>query len=198
VSCADEAPHISRSRKKSGLGSVRAVDDRVAVLTGFWRPYLHHGFFSLHKYAQLAHSYSHSVSFTHSGVDNLTELVKMVKADPDLLRRYTPSERHRRGPHRMLTVNLANMRENGARALAAALLASEMAAGSGSRYRKLVSFGLMPNLPPPTRLKSADSFREKYRALCGFRFAFISPRHASQAKSGKFTPALSEPSNENQ
>jgi hypothetical protein len=58
-------------------------------------------------------------------------------------------------------VNLANMRENGARALAAALLANEMAAGSGSRYRKSVSCGLMPNLPPPTRLKSADSFREK-------------------------------------
>jgi hypothetical protein len=31
-------------------------------------------------------------AFTHDGVDNLTELVKMVKADPDLLRRYTPSE----------------------------------------------------------------------------------------------------------
>jgi hypothetical protein len=87
------------------------------------------------------------------------------------------------GPHRMPTVNLANMRESGARALAAALLASEMAAGSGSRYRKLVSFGLMPNLPPPIRLKSADSFREKYRALCGFWVAFISPRHAWQAKS---------------
>jgi hypothetical protein len=31
-------------------------------------------------------------AFTHHGVDNLTELVKMVKADPDLLRHYTPSE----------------------------------------------------------------------------------------------------------
>jgi hypothetical protein len=31
-------------------------------------------------------------AFTSDGVDNLTELVKMVKADPDLLRRYTPSE----------------------------------------------------------------------------------------------------------
>jgi hypothetical protein len=31
-------------------------------------------------------------AFTPYGVDNLTELVKMVKADPDLLRRYTPSE----------------------------------------------------------------------------------------------------------
>jgi hypothetical protein len=31
-------------------------------------------------------------AFTHYGVDNLTELVKMVKADPDLLRHYTPSE----------------------------------------------------------------------------------------------------------
>ena len=31
-------------------------------------------------------------AFTHYGVDSLTELVKMVKADPDLLRRYTPSE----------------------------------------------------------------------------------------------------------
>ena len=28
-------------------------------------------------------------AFTHSGVDNLTELVKMVKAAPDLLRRYS-------------------------------------------------------------------------------------------------------------
>jgi hypothetical protein len=33
-----------------------------------------------------------TTAFTHNGVDNLTELVKMVKADPDLLRRYTPSE----------------------------------------------------------------------------------------------------------
>ena len=33
-----------------------------------------------------------TTAFTHDGVDNLTELVKMVKADPDLLRRYTPSE----------------------------------------------------------------------------------------------------------
>ena len=31
-------------------------------------------------------------AFTPFGVDNLTALVKMVKADPDLLRRYTPSE----------------------------------------------------------------------------------------------------------
>jgi len=93
---------------------------------------------------------------------------------------------------------LTDMRENGVRALAAAFLANKMAAGSGSRYRKSVSCGLMPNLPPPTRLKSADSFREKERALCGFRFAFISPRHVSQAKSGKFTPALSEPNNERQ
>jgi hypothetical protein len=31
-------------------------------------------------------------AFTRHGVDNLTELVKMVKADPDLLRRYTPTE----------------------------------------------------------------------------------------------------------
>ena len=31
-------------------------------------------------------------AFTHYGVVNLTELVKMVKADPDLLRHYTPSE----------------------------------------------------------------------------------------------------------
>jgi hypothetical protein len=29
---------------------------------------------------------------TPYGFDNLTELVKMVKADPELLRRYTPSE----------------------------------------------------------------------------------------------------------
>jgi hypothetical protein len=33
-----------------------------------------------------------TTAFTHDGVDNLTELVKMVKADPDLLRRYTPSD----------------------------------------------------------------------------------------------------------
>ena len=33
-----------------------------------------------------------TTAFTHEGGDNLTELVKMVKADPDLLRRYTPSE----------------------------------------------------------------------------------------------------------
>ena len=32
------------------------------------------------------------MAFTHYGVDNLTELVKMVKADPDLLRHYTPRE----------------------------------------------------------------------------------------------------------
>jgi hypothetical protein len=31
-------------------------------------------------------------AFTPYGVDNLTALVKMIKADPDLLRRYTPSE----------------------------------------------------------------------------------------------------------
>ena len=31
-------------------------------------------------------------AFTPYGVDNLTALVKMVKADPDLFRRYTPSE----------------------------------------------------------------------------------------------------------
>jgi hypothetical protein len=33
-----------------------------------------------------------TTAFTHDGVDNLTEIVKMVKADPGLLRRYTPSE----------------------------------------------------------------------------------------------------------
>ena len=32
-------------------------------------------------------------AFTNHGVDNLTDLVKIVKADPDLLRRYTSSER---------------------------------------------------------------------------------------------------------
>jgi hypothetical protein len=31
-------------------------------------------------------------AFTHNGLDNLTELVKMVKANPDLIRRHTPSE----------------------------------------------------------------------------------------------------------
>jgi hypothetical protein len=31
-------------------------------------------------------------AFTNNGLDNLTELVKMVKTNPDLLRRYTPSE----------------------------------------------------------------------------------------------------------
>jgi hypothetical protein len=31
-------------------------------------------------------------AFTRDGVDNLTELVKIVKADPDLLRRYTQSD----------------------------------------------------------------------------------------------------------
>ena len=31
-------------------------------------------------------------AFTRHGVDNLTELVKMVKADADLLRRYLPTE----------------------------------------------------------------------------------------------------------
>jgi hypothetical protein len=35
-------------------------------------------------------------AFTHYGVDSLTELVKMVKADPDLLRRYTPGPVRRR------------------------------------------------------------------------------------------------------
>ena len=33
-----------------------------------------------------------TTAFTQDGVDNLTEIVKMVKADPGLLRRYTPSE----------------------------------------------------------------------------------------------------------
>jgi hypothetical protein len=31
-------------------------------------------------------------AFTHNGLDNLSELVKMVKANPDLLRRHTSSE----------------------------------------------------------------------------------------------------------
>ena len=31
-------------------------------------------------------------AFTDFGVDNLTELVKIYKAEPDLLRRYTPRE----------------------------------------------------------------------------------------------------------
>jgi hypothetical protein len=31
-------------------------------------------------------------AFTPFGVDNLTELVKMYKTDPDLLRRYPPPE----------------------------------------------------------------------------------------------------------
>jgi hypothetical protein len=31
-------------------------------------------------------------AFTHSGVDNLIELVKMYKANPNLLPRYTPPE----------------------------------------------------------------------------------------------------------
>jgi hypothetical protein len=31
-------------------------------------------------------------AFTDFGVDNLTELVKIYKANPDLLRRYTPRE----------------------------------------------------------------------------------------------------------
>ena len=31
-------------------------------------------------------------AFTHHGVENLTELVKMIKADPNLLRLYTQSE----------------------------------------------------------------------------------------------------------
>ena len=33
-----------------------------------------------------------TTAFTDFGVDNLTELVKMVRANPDLLRHYTPSE----------------------------------------------------------------------------------------------------------
>jgi len=33
-----------------------------------------------------------TTAFTRSGVDNLTELVRIIKADPDLLRRYTPGE----------------------------------------------------------------------------------------------------------
>ena len=33
-----------------------------------------------------------STAFTRFGVDNLTELVEMYKADPDLLRRYPPPE----------------------------------------------------------------------------------------------------------
>jgi hypothetical protein len=33
-----------------------------------------------------------TTAFTDHGVGNLTELVKMVKADPDLLRRYTQTE----------------------------------------------------------------------------------------------------------
>ena len=32
-------------------------------------------------------------AFTNDGVDNLTELVKIVKANPDLLQHYTSSER---------------------------------------------------------------------------------------------------------
>jgi hypothetical protein len=40
----------------------------------------------------LARGEEATTAFTHDSVDNLTELVKMVKADPDLLRRYTPSE----------------------------------------------------------------------------------------------------------
>jgi hypothetical protein len=31
-------------------------------------------------------------AFTPYGVDNLTELIKIYKADPDLLRRYAPPE----------------------------------------------------------------------------------------------------------
>jgi hypothetical protein len=31
-------------------------------------------------------------AFTYYGVDNLAEIVKMAKADPKLLRYYTPSE----------------------------------------------------------------------------------------------------------
>lgn len=33
-----------------------------------------------------------TTAFTPFGVDNLTELVKMYKTDPDLLRRYPPPE----------------------------------------------------------------------------------------------------------
>ena len=31
-------------------------------------------------------------AFTDFGIDNLTELIKIYKSDPGLLRRYTPSE----------------------------------------------------------------------------------------------------------
>lgn len=33
-----------------------------------------------------------TTAFTDHGIENLTELVKMAKADPDLIRRYTPTE----------------------------------------------------------------------------------------------------------
>ena len=33
-----------------------------------------------------------TTAFTQVGVENLAELVKMIKADPDMLRRYTPHE----------------------------------------------------------------------------------------------------------
>lgn len=33
-----------------------------------------------------------TTAFTDHGVENLIELIKMVKADPGLLRRYTPTE----------------------------------------------------------------------------------------------------------
>ena len=33
-----------------------------------------------------------TTAFTDFGVDNLTELVRIYKADPDLLRRYPPRE----------------------------------------------------------------------------------------------------------
>ena len=67
---------------------------------------------------------------------------------------------------------LANMRENGALALAAALLTNAMAAGSGSRYRKSVSCGLMPNLPPPSRLKSGGFLSGKVAGLVRFPVCF--------------------------
>src|ERR1035437_5767143 len=45
-------------------------------------------------------------AFTRSGVDNLIELVEMHKATPNLLPRYMPPERPRRGPHQRLTVKV--------------------------------------------------------------------------------------------
>ena len=38
------------------------------------------------------HGEEEITAFTQFGIDNLVELVKIYKADPDLLRRYTPSE----------------------------------------------------------------------------------------------------------